>query len=223
MPNRDYHEERRDYQFAQLNRSALKSDPFLQFSYWMDQAIEQKIMDPTAMSVTTVDGSGQPHSRIVLLKAFEADGFVFYTHYDSAKGDEIKANNKVSLLFFWPEMDRQVRIEGTIAKISTEQSEQYFQSRPRDSQLAAYISQQSQVIADRKTLEGNLANATEDFAGSDIPHPPHWGGYKVVPHSFEFWQGRPSRLHDRFKFTQQQDEHTPQGGIKAWSIDRLSP
>ncbi|MEA3406110.1 MAG: pyridoxal 5'-phosphate synthase, partial [Pseudomonadota bacterium] len=112
MPNRDYHEERRDYQFAQLNRRDLNNNPFAQFSQWMDQAIQQKIMDPTAMSISTVDASGQPHSRIVLLKAFEADGFVFYTHYDSAKGAEIEDSQKVALLFFWPEMDRQVRIEG---------------------------------------------------------------------------------------------------------------
>lgn len=216
MPNRDYHEERRDYQFSELKRNDLNDNPFAQFSAWMDQAIQQKIMDPTAMSLSTVDASGQPHSRIVLLKAFEADGFVFYTHYDSAKGAEIEENQKVALLFYWPEMDRQVRIEGTISKISNEQSEQYFHSRPRDSQLAAYISQQSQVVADRETLEGNLSNATEDFEGSEIPHPAHWGGYKVVPSSFEFWQGRPSRLHDRFKFSQNQTQ-------QAWSIDRLSP
>ena len=223
MPNRDYHQERRDYQFSELNRSALNRNPFAQFSAWMDEAVTQKIMDPTAMSVSTVDAKGQPHSRVVLLKAFETDGFVFYTHYDSAKGEEIEANNKVSLLFFWPEMDRQVRIEGTITKISTEQSERYFQSRPRDSQLSAYISQQSQPVDNRGVLEGNLANASDNFAGDDIPHPPHWGGYKVTPHSFEFWQGRPSRLHDRFKFTKTNNVHTPQEGIKAWSIDRLAP
>ena len=216
MPNRDYHQERRDYQFAELNRSALNSDPFAQFSTWMDQAVVKKIMDPTAMSVSTVSANGQPHSRVVLLKSVEADGFVFYTHYDSAKGEQIEANNRVALLFFWPEMDRQIRIEGIIDKISFEQSERYFQSRPRDSQLSAYISQQSQPVENRGTLEGNLANATEDFAGSEIPHPPHWGGYKVTPTFFEFWQGRPSRLHDRFAFSQSESQ-------QAWSITRLAP
>ncbi|MBN2865189.1 MAG: pyridoxamine 5'-phosphate oxidase [Thiotrichales bacterium] len=216
MPNRDYHQERRDYEFAELNRSALNSNPFAQFSAWMDQAVQQKIMDPTAMSVSTVSANGQPHSRVVLLKAFAEDGFVFYSHYDSAKGMQIETNNQVALLFFWPEMDRQIRIEGTISKIPLEQSEHYFQSRPRDSQLSAYISQQSKAVKNRAELEGNLANATEDFAGEDIPHPPHWGGYKVTPTLFEFWQGRPSRLHDRFQFSQPKNQ-------QAWTIERLAP
>ena len=216
MPNRDYHQERRDYQFAELNRSALNPDPFAQFSVWMDQAVEQQIIDPTAMSVSTVSSDGQPHSRVVLLKSVEADGFLFYTHYDSAKGVQIEGNNQVALLFFWPEMERQIRIEGTIQKMSLEQSKRYFQNRPRDSQLSAYISQQSQPIENRSVLESNLANASEDFAGSEIPHPTHWGGYKVIPTFFEFWQGRSSRLHDRFAFSQSE-------GQQAWSIDRLAP
>lgn len=168
------------------------------------------------MSVSTVDSHGQPHSRIVLLKAVDTEGFVFYSHYDSAKGMEIDSNSQVALLFFWPEMDRQIRIEGCVKKVSYEQSEQYFHSRPRDSQLSAYISQQSQSVESRDALEHSLASATEGFADREIPHPEHWGGYKIIPHSFEFWQGRPNRLHDRFKFTLNPTE-------KTWEIDRLAP
>ncbi|MDG6774801.1 pyridoxamine 5'-phosphate oxidase [Thiomicrorhabdus sp. ZW0627] len=218
MPNRDYHQERRDYQFAQLNRDSLKSDPFEQFSHWMEAAIEQKICDPTAMSVSSVDAEGQPHSRIVLLKAFDRNGFVFYTHYDSAKGHQFDDNDKVALLFFWPDMDRQIRIEGRIEKISAEQSEAYFQSRPRDSQLAAFISKQSQVVPDRTTLENNMMKASEQYDQQTIPHPEHWGGYRILAHNFEFWQGRPNRLHDRFRYQKVQNETE-----QAWSIDRLAP
>ena len=215
MPNRDYHQERRVYQFSELSRTALNSNPFAQFSLWMDQA-KHKIMEPTAMSVSTVDGDGQPHSRVVLLKAFDSEGFVFYSHYNSAKGVEIDANSQAALLFFWPEMDRQVRIEGRIEKVSLEQSERYFHSRPRDSQLSAYISRQSQPVENRTALEQSLSDATETFIGEEIPHPAHWGGYRLVPHRFEFWQGRPNRLHDRFKFVLNTVDHT-------WAIDRLAP
>ncbi|WP_373020471.1 pyridoxamine 5'-phosphate oxidase [Thiomicrorhabdus sp.] len=218
MPNRDYHQERRDYQFAQLNRDSLKSNPFEQFSHWMEAAIEQKICDPTAMSVSTVDDQGQPHSRVVLLKAFDQNGFVFYTHYDSAKGHQISSNDKVALLFFWPEMDRQIRIEGQIKKISAQQSADYFHSRPRDSQLAAFISKQSQVVANRQALEDSMQTAKEQFDQQEVPHPEHWGGYLIQPQAFEFWQGRPNRLHDRFRYSK---DHN--GNEQTWSIDRLSP
>lgn len=215
MPNRDYHQQRRVYQFSELSRSALSPNPFAQFSLWMDQA-SQEVMEPTAMSLSTVDSHGQPHSRVVLLKAFDTIGFIFYSHYDSAKGLEIEDNNKVSLLFFWPEMDRQIRIEGRVEKVCVEQSERYFHSRPRDSQLSAYISQQSQPVESRTALEQSLTSATEALADREVPHPLHWGGYKVIPHRFEFWQGRPNRLHDRFKFVLNTTDQT-------WVIDRLAP
>lgn len=218
MPNRDYHQERREYDYTELSRDGLSSDPFKQFSYWMDQAIGNQIMDPTAMSVSTVDGAGQPHSRVVLLKESDDKGLVFYTHYDSDKGQQIAQNAKAALLFFWPQMDRQIRIEGILEKVSVEQSENYFHSRPRDSQLAAASSQQSAVVPGRKTLEQNYAIQEQLFEHIEVNRPEHWGGYRLVPNRFEFWQGRPNRLHDRFVFIKQ-----PSDCHQAWSIDRLSP
>lgn len=218
MPNRDYHQERREYDFTELSRDQLSSDPFIQFSSWMDEAVANKIMDPTAMSVSTVDSNGQPHSRIVLLKESDEHGFVFYTHYDSDKGQQIEQNSKASLLFFWPQMDRQVRIEGSLEQIAVEQSESYFHSRPRDSQLAAASSTQSSVVPGRKTLEQNYALKSDLYEHIEVKRPDHWGGYRLIPNRFEFWQGRPNRLHDRFIFTQ------CASSIKQnWSIDRLAP
>lgn len=216
MPNRDYHADRRQYDFAKLEHADLHLDPFQQFSEWMDFAQERTVQDPTAMSLSTVDATGQPHSRIVLLKAIDDKGFVFYTHYISDKGQQIDYSPKGALLFFWPELDRQVRIEGLLEKTPRDVSERYFQSRPRDSQIAALISQQSQVVPGRKTLEQNMEIAAEEQLG-EITCPEHWGGYRLVPDYFEFWQGRPSRLHDRFRFTL-----SPRND-QAWRIDRLSP
>lgn len=215
MPNRDYHNERREYEFTSLSREELARDPLEQFNGWMDQAIQQNITDPTAMSVSTVGSDGQPHSRIVLLKESTSDGFVFYTHYDSHKGDQITQNPKAALLFFWPEMDRQIRIEGTLEKTSKEQSERYFQTRPHDSQLAAASSTQSSVVPGRKTLEQNYA-IQEQLAGTQIIScPDHWGGYRLKANRFEFWQGRPNRLHDRFVYSLNTNQ--------SWQIDRLAP
>jgi len=218
MPNRDYHQERRDYDYTQLSRDDLSLDPFLQFSGWMDQALASKIQDPTAMSLATVDASGQPHCRIVLLKESDEKGFVFYTHYDSDKGQQIEDNPKASLMFFWPEVDRQVRIEGTLEKISKQQSEDYFHSRPRDSQLAAASSNQSSIVPGRKTLELNYAIQENQFEHISVECPSHWGGYILIPHRFEFWQGRPNRLHDRFIYTACDNLNN-----QAWSINRLAP
>lgn len=216
MPNRDYHHERREYDFDALTLEQMNEDPFKQFSKWMDFALQQpQIKDATAMSVATVSADGQPHSRVVLLKGFSHDGFVFYTSYDSDKGHQIEANPRAALLFFWPEFDRQIRIEGQLEKLPAEASEIYFHNRPRDSQLAAYISKQSHVVEDRATLETRLAEAAEKFDGQDIPKPDSWGGYRLNAHHFEFWQGRPSRLHDRFRYTMIDR--------LSWQIDRLSP
>lgn len=216
MPNRDYRDERREYLFDSLDREQLHLDPFLQFSEWMDAAHQQNISDPTAMTLATVDADGQPHARIVLLKEFNAQGFVFYTHYNSAKAAEIDANPKASLSFFWPQMDRQIRIEGNLTKTSAEQSAEYFASRPRDSQLAALVSHQSDVVPGRKTLELNLLIADAE-QGMEIPCPDHWGGYRLSPTLFEYWQGRPNRLHDRFQYKKHPENN------QAWLLERLSP
>ncbi|GKT11912.1 MAG: pyridoxamine 5'-phosphate oxidase [Thiomicrorhabdus sp.] len=216
MPNRDYQQERRDYDAPGLSKTQLKTSPFVQFTSWMDDALASPNKDATAMSVATVDPSGQPHNRIVLLKEADTRGFVFYTHYDSAKGHEIIGNQKASLLFFWPELERQVRIEGILDKVSLEESQAYFASRPRDSQIAALSSIQSQEVASRQVLEETFASNKALYADHPIPHPEHWGGYRLVPSKFEFWQGRPNRLHDRFIYL-------PDANKQDWSIARLSP
>jgi len=216
MPNRDYQEERREYEYAELNRENIHLDPFLQFQDWMDSAHAAKIMDPTAVSVSTVDVNCQPHSRVVLLKSFDENGFVFYTHYDSSKGHDIEQNPKAAMLFFWPEMDRQIRIEGELVKVTRAQSEAYFASRPFDSQIAAISSNQSQVIPGRKTLELNFEIALANTPTSPTC-PEHWGGYQLKPTAFEFWQGRQNRMHDRFRFKKNNQNHA------HWDLDRLAP
>lgn len=218
MPNRDYQNERREYQFAHLNREDIHLDPHQQFTEWMDIAHQKNIPDPTAMSLSTVDSKQMPHSRIVLLKGFSHQhGFMFYTHYNSPKGLDISQNPNGALLFYWPELDRQIRIEGTIEPLPAALSDAYFKTRPIDSQLSASISHQSQVVPGRKTLEQNLEIAKAEYEGGAIIRPPHWGGYGLKPNYFEFWQGRESRLHDRFQYVTDPTNH------QAWSISRLSP
>ncbi len=228
MPNRDYQQERREYQYSGLRRAQLHSSPFSQFTHWMDEALQANVLDPTAMSVATVGLDGQPHSRIVLLKEFNQDGFVFYTHYDSDKGVQIGQNPKAALLFFWPELDRQIRIEGELAKTSVNASEAYFRARPKESQLAAFSSVQSQPLASRDALEKVFAENAERFANEKVPHPPQWGGYRFTPQKFEFWQGRPNRLNDRFSFTLQPHDSSvstteSNGLVTQWAVERLSP
>lgn len=217
MPNRDYQDERREYSFSELNREDVHLDPFLQFQNWLDSAHESQIKDPTAMALSTVDSNAQPHSRIVLLKEFSSEGLVFYTHYDSAKGTEIEQNPKASILFFWPEVDRQIRVEGVIQKTSRRHSVDYFKSRPLSSQFSASISEQSKIIPGRKTLELNYLIAESSYNGEDVPCPANWGGYCLKPNLFEFWQGRESRLHDRFQF-KLDTQH-----LNVWNLERLSP
>jgi pyridoxamine 5'-phosphate oxidase len=180
----------------------------------MAEALNSQVIDATAMLLSTADAGGQPTSRVVLLKAFDEDGFVFYTNYESKKAADIAENPRVSLHFFWPDLERQLIITGTAEKISREESEEYFKSRPEDSKLGAWASKQSSVINDRRALEAQFAEAEERFRGREIPCPEFWGGYRVTPNNFEFWQGRASRLHDRICY-----ERDGEG----WNIVRLSP
>ena len=205
---------RRDYSSRQLSRSSVARDPFTQFGTWMAEALNSQVLDASAMLLATADAKCRPSSRVVLLKSFDQNGFVFYTNYESKKAADIAENSNVSLQFFWPDLERQLMINGTAEKISREESEAYFDSRPEDSKLGAWASKQSSVIANREELESRFAEVERSFAGADIPCPPLWGGYRVTPVRFEFWQGRASRLHDRLCYERAGDD---------WNIVRLSP
>lgn len=205
---------RKEYSDRGLRREELNPDPVVQFSAWFIQATELQVHEPNAMTLATVDASGMPCQRTVLLKYYDTDGFVFFTNYGSRKASQIAANPKVSLLFPWITLERQVIIQGSAEKISTAESLRYFASRPRESQIGAWVSNQSEVISSRKLLMQKLAEMKDKFAHGEIPLPSFWGGYRVVPEAIEFWQGGPARLHDRFLY-QKKD-----GG---WHIERLSP
>lgn len=207
-------ENRREYDYGKLSRESLLDNPFDQFTLWMNQAIEAKVQDPTAMSVATVNSQGKPWQRMVLLKGFDEQGFVFYTNLGSRKAKEIENNAQVSLHFPWLQLDRQVIVGGRAERLSTAEVIKYFLSRPRDSQLAAWASKQSSHIHSRQALETQFAQIKQKFAKGEIPLPDFWGGYRVVPEEIEFWQGGESRLHDRFCFKRDDDE---------WNIARLSP
>lgn len=204
---------RKDYQLTVLDESAVGDDPFAFFAKWFAEAVASEAAEVNAMTLATVDEKNKPHARIVLLKGLDATGFVFFTNYNSAKGRHINANNAAALVFFWTELERQVRVEGVIEKISAEESDHYFNSRPEGSRLGAWASPQSQVIEDRKILDDNFIQYTSQF-GQDIPRPPHWGGYRVIPEVIEFWQGRSSRMHDRILFARTAD---------GWKKSRLAP
>ena len=205
---------RKDYQLKSLVESEVAKDPFAQFSVWWEEAVQSAIVEVNAMALSTVSPEGKPSSRIVLLKGYTEEGFVFFTNYTSDKGKQIEQNQHVSLLFFWKELERQVRIEGTASKIATAESDAYFNSRPVGSRLGAWASPQSQKIADRAILDQELEKITAQFQEHEITRPPHWGGYRVVPTRIEFWQGRSSRLHDRILYEQVDQQ---------WQISRLAP
>jgi pyridoxamine 5'-phosphate oxidase len=205
---------RKDYQLKSLAESEVAKDPFAQFSVWWEEAVQSAIVEVNAMTLSTVSPEGRPSSRIVLLKGYTEEGFVFFTNYTSDKGKHIEQNQHVSLLFFWKELERQVRIEGTASKIAAEESDAYFNSRPVGSRLGAWASPQSQKIADRAILDQGLEKITAQFKEHEITRPPHWGGYRVEPNRIEFWQGRSSRLHDRILYEQVDQQ---------WQISRLAP
>lgn len=204
---------RENYDRDVLLESNVNPNPFLQFERWFEQARAEGGLEPNAMTVSTVGADGKPSSRICLLKEFDEKGFVFFTNYTSAKGQALEAHPYTSLLFFWMFQQRQVHINGRVEKISEAESTEYFKSRPLGSQIGAWASLQSKPIS-REKLEQRFKDYQEQF-GNDVPKPPHWGGYRVIPESIEFWQGRPSRLHDRIKFTR--DE------VGQWQFTRLSP
>ena len=205
---------RKDYQLKSLSETDVHSDPIIQFSQWWEDALTSKIDEVNAMALSTVTPEGKPSARIVLLKGFDEHGFVFFTNYESEKGVHLSINPFASLVFFWKELERQVRIEGPCEKISAEESDLYFHSRPLGSRIGAWASPQSRVIEGRKDLEDNLKNLEGRFTTEDIPRPPHWGGFVVIPETIEFWQGRSSRLHDRIVYSK---------GEEGWSIVRLAP
>lgn len=210
----DLAEFRKEYSDRGMHREELHADPMRQFELWFQQAIELQLHEPNAMTLATVDAEGMPYQRTVLLKYFDGEGFVFFTNYSSRKATQIAGNPKVSLLAPWIPLERQVIIQGRAEKISTAESLKYFSSRPRDSQLGAWVSNQSEVITSRKFLMQKLNEIKEKFQHGEIPLPSFWGGYRVVPEMIEFWQGGPARLHDRFLYRRE-------GG--AWAIDRLAP
>ncbi len=206
---------RQEYAQRGLRRSELGPDPFAQFNAWLAEAQARQIIEPNAMTLATVDSGGQPWTRTVLLKICDARGFTFFTNYDGAKGQHLAGNARAALTFWWGALERQVNVTGTVAKTSREESDAYFHSRPASSQLGAWASAQSAVVASRAQLEAQFSAALEKYGETEIPLPPHWGGYRLAPHTIEFWQGRRSRLHDRLRYTRQP------GG--AWTVERLAP
>ncbi len=207
---------RQDYTQMGLTRENLAADPIAQFNVWFQQALQAQITEPNAMQIATATPQGKPSLRTVLLKAYDEQGFVFYTNYTSQKSQEIAVNPQVTLLFFWKELERQVEISGFAEKVSSLESLAYFTSRPRGSQLGAWVSAQSSIISSRHLLEMKLEEIKRKFKAGDIPLPSFWGGYRIVPQTIEFWQGRTNRLHDRFEYRREDNN-------QSWSLVRLSP
>ena len=202
------------YETAGLDLADLAATPIQQWHCWYDDAVEAGVAEPNAMTVSSIDAEGQPDARVVLAREVNDEGIVFYTNYESAKGIQLAGVPFVSAVFAWLDLHRQVRVRGEIEVVSSEESDAYFASRPRESQIGAWASAQSQVITGREELEAAVVEMTQRFMGGDVPRPPHWGGLRIVPSTVEFWQGRPSRLHDRFRYA---------WAGTQWSISRLAP
>jgi len=208
---------RKNYSLGALSEADVDPDPIRQFEVWFDQALQSQLPEPNAMTLATVDTDGRPSARIVLIKGVDARGFTFFTNYDSHKGRDLAHNPQASLLFHWIELERQIRIEGRVAKTSAAESDAYFASRPPSSRIGAWASEQSRVIASRATIETREAEFVAKF-GNNPPRPPQWGGYRLVPDRIEFWQGRPSRLHDRIRYVRAEAD-----AALPWQIERLAP
>lgn len=206
---------RRDYQMKSLLEKDVDANPFNQFNVWWDDALKSELDEVNAMTLATASAAGLPSARIVLLKSVSEEGFVFFTNYNSSKGKELEENPNACLVFFWKELERQIRITGKVKKVTTAESDEYYQSRPEGSRIGAWASPQSQVIASREIIEENIAKYEAEFATGNIIRPPHWGGYIVMPDAFEFWQGRSNRLHDRIQYTIIKEGN--------WKIERLAP
>ncbi len=205
---------RREYATGQLLESMVETDPYKQFCKWLHEALLAEIIEPYAMTLATATLQGRPSSRIVLLRGIDPSGFSFFTNYFSRKGQELTANPQAAISFYWPEIERQIHIEGAVHPTIDAESDEYFKSRPRGSQIAAWASEQSEELPSREVLDQRVAELEKQFEGQEVPRPEHWGGFKLIPKRYEFWQGRPSRLHDRLLFTWEADR---------WRLSRLSP
>ncbi|QIR39150.1 pyridoxamine 5'-phosphate oxidase [Tolypothrix sp. PCC 7910] len=206
---------RKDYTLQDLSETEVNPNPFIQFKQWFDQALAAQLPEPNAMTLATAMPDGKPSARMVLLKNFDERGFVFFTNYNSRKGQELAENPQAALVFWWAELERQVRITGQVEKVSEAESDQYFYSRPENSRLGAWASNQSEVIESREVLEQRLQELQDKYETQEIPRPLNWGGLRIIPTEIEFWQGRPSRLHDRLLYTRLDNGD--------WKIERLSP